>query len=75
MENEVVQLIRNCEFEKANALLETLDDNAVKQIGKELDELKAEKADILVEGMVIEQSRKGGIGSRKALGRYMEAMA
>lgn len=44
VEKEVVQLIGNCEFEKANDLLATLDDEIVRQIERELDGLHDEKS-------------------------------
>lgn len=43
MENEAIQLIENCEFEKARRLLETINDDIVKEIERELDDLDREE--------------------------------
>lgn len=39
LENEAIFMIENCEFEKAIALLQTIDDAVIRDIEKELDKL------------------------------------
>lgn len=43
VENEAIRLIENCEFEKARRLLETINDDIVKEIERELDDLDREE--------------------------------
>ncbi len=49
IEEEAYRLISNCEFAKANDLLKTLDDEIIRQIERELDELDGEEAEALTE--------------------------
>jgi len=87
VEEEAIRLIGECEFEKANALLKSLDDELLRQIQEELNALegevsedtcqgekKEENADILVEGMVIERDQRKDPGGHKALRRYADVM-
>lgn len=88
VEEEAIRLIGECEFEKANALLKSLDDELLRQIQEELNALEGEvsedtcqgeqketeNVDILVEGMVIEGDQQKDPGGHKALRRYAGAV-
>lgn len=81
VEKAVVVYITAGRFEEANVLLESIDDDIVRKIEKELNELDAEQkeealtvgADVLVDHhLMMEKSREAGVSNQEALLRYAE---
>lgn len=80
IEEEVVRLISNRENEKACALMETIDNETIREIERELDALKQEempdiKPDCIAEGFAIEISHRSESGLVQICKIYTEKLS
>lgn len=90
VEEEAIRLIGECEFEKANELLKSLNDETIKQIQAELDALRTEAAeeeedqgkqkeakeeDLLLGDMLVEKRQRSGSDSQDRVQKYADLIS